>query len=243
MTIDENSYLRLPPKKLNAKQTSIFNAITYSIDICDLSYNRLYSKLSIFEDKLHYDKTLYSEIFCDAWSIINSSTIFLNLISRHFNEADNSTLIEIKKAKKIRNTNQHLDERVEEVFMLKNLPIYGSLSWRHNLPNSNLCNLNILSAGSFTHHDGLKISISPGKSSGKEIENIMLNSIERKGNNFDVLSVCLDKLIEELREFILRLESVFTKQIESKEGKKNVERHGTNMIFSLQGILVNDLET
>ncbi|RXR17348.1 hypothetical protein EQG63_11205 [Flavobacterium amnicola] len=240
MIISKDSYLRRPPKKLNAKQASTFNAITYSVDICNISYERLHLNLLNIEENLKTKKYIYSEFFLDAWSIINSSTVFLNLITRHFKEIDNSDLIEIKKAKKIRNTNQHLDERVEEVFMLKNLPIYGSLSWRHNLSSPDECNLILLSAGIFTHHDTFDTYLSPGISSGKEIENIMLRSVERKKNDFEDLSVCLDKLIEELKVFVLKLEAIFTEQIEREEGTNDVERHGSNIFILFPRVKVTE---
>ena len=218
MIIGENSYLRFPPRKLNAEQTTIFNAITYSVDICDVCYNRLYANLAGLTNNPQPNKLIYAEIFSDAWSIINSSTIFLNLINRYFKQTDNKCLIEIRKAKKLRNSNQHIDERIGEVYSSKNLPIYGSLTWRHNIENSKECMLSLLSAGVFTHHNEYNASITPGKSNGEEVENITFRSIAREKDDFTELEVCVNQLIKELEEYIFRIENSFVIQIENQKG-------------------------
>lgn len=238
MIISEESYLRLPPRKLNAEQTTIFNAITYSVDICDVCYNRLYEKLIGMTTNPKANALFYGEVFSDAWSIINSSTIFFNLITRYFKKTKNGNLVEIRKAKKLRNSHQHIDERIGEVYASKNSPIYGSLAWRHNILDSDECILSILSAGVFTHHDRFEASLTPGESTGEEVENITLRAIVKEKNQFIEIGVCLNRLMKELQDYILKIEKSFAQQIEALENSKVVERHGSNMLLMFKGIRV-----
>ena len=235
MIISKDSYLRFPPKKLNTQQTTIFNALTYSVDICDLCYQRLYKQLIELSDKPESKDLIYPSVFSDAWSIINNSSIFLNLISRYFKKFGSSNLIEIKKAKKLRNSNQHIDERIAEIYVSKNFPIFGSLSWVKNFQDSNNFILVSLYAGVFTHHNEFETSINPGKASNEEIESIFLNSIIKDKNDFKEISVCLKAIMQELNQYVEMLENDFGQQIEKLEGNTNVQRHNSNMYIALKG--------
>jgi len=137
MIIDNNSHFRFPPKKLKPEQVIVFNAITYSVDICEITYDRLYSELIKFCENPDSQNENYPKIFADVWTIISNATIFMNLIVRYFDLKDDEEMLsEFKKAKKLRNSYQHIDERISEVFTLNDLPLYGSLSWVRNIPDS-----------------------------------------------------------------------------------------------------------
>lgn len=102
--ISEKSFLRFPPKNLNPKQVVIFNAITFSIDICQIAFEELIKELVQFSDSPKSSGNIFPKIFSNVWTIINNSAIFRNLICSHFDILENnSNLEEFNNAKKIRN--------------------------------------------------------------------------------------------------------------------------------------------
>ncbi|MUU79875.1 hypothetical protein [Winogradskyella endarachnes] len=236
MTIDSNSHFRFPPKKLKPEQVIVFNAITYSVDICEITYDRLYNELIKFSENPSSTNENYPKIFADVWTIISNATIFMNLITRHFDlGTEEPMLSELSKAKKLRNSYQHIDERISEVLTLNDLPMYGSLSWMRNIPNSNKFQQFMLYSGVFTNHTqsvGGQM-ISPTMEIGiDEIDEIIFESITKQGRNFPKVTISIKKLISDIRSWIEHFEKQINEQLDS-HGK--MERHNTNLFFQIDG--------
>lgn len=237
MIIDNNSYFRYPPKILKPKQVIVFNAITHSIDICEITFERLNSELIKLSKNPSSDNQNYPKIFGEVWTIINNATIFLNLITRHFNLADNEEqLSELKKAKSLRNSFQHIDERISEVFTLNDMPVYGSISWIRNIPKTNNFQQFILYSGVFTNH---KKSIKghlimPKKEIGThEIEDIIFNFVTKKNKEeYPQVTISIKKLILDIQNWITHFEKQIEEQLEQHVG---MERHDTNLFFHIDG--------
>ncbi len=236
MIIKKESFLRFPPKKLEPKQVIVFNAITYSVDICGLTYERLKTELIHFSNFPKSEKDNYPRIFADVWSIINNSTIFLNLITRHFNiNQKEKALTELNKAKKLRNSYQHIDERISEVLSLNDLPIYGALSWTRNIPNSEKFQQFMLYSGVFTNHKESvrgKMITPKIEIGNEEIEEIIFESISKNGKEFPRLLISINKLMLDIEIWIIHFENQINEQL-AKEGI--LERHNTNMFFQING--------
>lgn len=79
MILSNNSYLRNPPVIIDPKQVVVFDSIRFSLDICDISYSRLKSNLSLLADKVKISQKDYPEIFLDVWSLISNSVIFYKI--------------------------------------------------------------------------------------------------------------------------------------------------------------------
>jgi len=235
MIIDKNSYFRFPPKNLKPEQVIVFNAITYSVDICELTFERLTLELIEFSKSPKSENENFPRIFADTWTIISNATIFLNLITRHFDIYSNlGTLEELNNAKKLRNSYQHIDERITEVLTLNDLPVYGALSWVRNIPETNKIQQFILYSGVFTNHKesiGGQVYSPKKEGNTNEIDGILFESITKIGkNNFPKTSISINKLMLDISRWIEH----FEKQLSEQLGKyAKIERHNTNIFFQL----------
>ena len=237
MTIDNNSNFRFPPKKLKPEQVIVFNAITYSVDICEITYERLQCELIKFSENPVSKNQIYPKIFADVWTIINNASIFYNLIVRHFKiNKEEEQFSELKKAKNLRNSYQHIDERISEVLTLNDLPMYGSLSWIRNIPETNKIQQFILYSGVFTNHKESvkgKMQISKMKIDNDEINNVFFESVIKKNKQeFPQVSISIIKLISDIQNWIIHFEKQIEEQLKDY-GK--MERHKTNLYFELSG--------
>lgn len=237
MTIDNNSYFRFPAKKIKPEQVIVFNAITYSVDICEITFERLNNELIKFSNNASSANENYPKIFADVWTIINNSTIFLNLITRHFDlEDDEEHLLELKKAKRLRNSIQHIDERIAEVLTLNDLPIYGSLSWFRNIPETNKFQQFMLYSGVFTNHKtsiGGQMIMPKMEIGTHEIEDIIFESVTKTNKTeYPQVTVSIKKLILDIQNCIAHFEKQIEEQLE-QYGK--MERHDTNLFFQMNG--------
>lgn len=235
MIIDRESYFRFPPKNLKPEQVIVFNAITFSIDICELTFQRLNVELIEFSKLPKSENENYPRIFADVWTIISNATIFLNLITRYFDVNQNEVVLnELNKAKRLRNSYQHIDERITEILTLNDLPIYGALSWVRNVPNSNKMQQFILYSGVFTNHKesiGGQISTPRKEEKTNEIDGILFESITKSGKNkFPKILISINKLMLDINNLIDHFEKQLTEQLSIND---KIKRHNTNIFFQL----------
>lgn len=241
MILSLNSNLRNPPKIISPKQVLIFNAIRYSIDICEISLRRLITNLEKFQDDSKSDKFDVPSIFLDVWSIINNSVIFKKIICREFNIDENEkSLLEINKAKNLRDSNQHIDERLKEKILTNELPVYGMLCWRTERNEKNIFNVTTLFSGTFTSKEKINMIISNPTEVDKiigKINMIEFRNIVREKKNKEWIyreeSVFLDQIISDIKKWI----DLFDKQInEQLKVYDSVEKHQSDLIFQMGSI-------
>ena len=238
MILSSNSPIRNPPKKLKPKQVVAFNAIRYSIDICEISYKRLISNLTELADKGIIGDFDYPTVFLDVWSIINNSVIFRNVLCRTFNiSTEEPYLCEINKAKFLRNTNQHLDERVEEILSLDDLPVYGTLSWLSLCQHTQSSVLSAIYSGTFTNKKEANFHISNRevKELHNKIQRIEFTGVVREGKkgnySFRVENILINTIMSELKWWIAHIEP----QIEVQgRGHDIDERHSSDLILQVR---------
>lgn len=241
MILPKESYIRYPPTKIHPDQIVVFNAIRYSVDICEISYLRLIENLSMLTDKGKIDNQDFAKIFLDVWSIINNSVIFKKIVCREFGLSGNEIHFkEINKAIKLRDTNQHIDERLSPVFANNDYPIYGSLSWIKLYPNSEFIYSAIFS-GSFTNKESANISISNRNNDELDdvIQKIEFTSIARKGTRqnhiFENESILINQIIKDLIWWISELD----KQLAELNKKAEFsEIHSSDLLIQLKGKII-----
>lgn len=239
MILPMNSYIRNPPKILLPKQVVTFNAIRYSLDICQLSFQRLIKKLSEQTEKKEIEPIDFPEIFSDVWSIINNAQMFGKIICREFDiSKTDPKLTEIIKAIGFRNSNQHFEERISQILSVEDLPIYGSLSWRKNYLETNEIILSTIYSGTFTNKSIVSIPIS----NKSQIENDMViqkiefsNVVREKDKsgkwNFNECKISISRLLSDLKIIVDWLDKGVYEELAKRQ---DLEKHKSDLIFQLK---------
>jgi len=242
MILSQNSFLRSPPTVVLPKQVVTFNAIRYSIDICDISYQRLIENLSQLTDKETINSYDFPIIFLDVWSIVNNSVVFKKIICREFNlKNDEPYFQEINKAKEMRDSNQHIDERLSQVLSKKDFPVYGALSWKKIFPKTANSIISSIHSGTFTNKSsaGVQISNQNKEELNENIQKIELTSVIREGKKgaytFRQEQVLINSIIQELKWWT----NHFDEQIEEQmKGKDISEKHLSDLIIKIPTLRV-----
>jgi len=240
MIIPKKSLLRNPPKLLSPRQVLTFNAMRYSIDICEISLNRLIENLRKFETKIGPNISGFPDIFLDVWSIINNSVIFKNIVCREFElNLSDELFTEINKAKSLRDSNQHIDERLSENIMTNELPVYGLLNWRNETKVENIVNISSIYSGTFTSKKKIEMTISNPKIDrlkGK-IHMIEFRGVIRENKNkkrvFREQSIFIDQIISDLRKWIKSFDFEVNEQLKDYD---TTEKHISDFSILLKGI-------
>lgn len=234
-TISQTSYFRSPPTNLTPEQVLVFNGIRYSLDICDLCYDRM--KKNLFD--LSYSEAnqipSFPSIFSDVWSIINNATIFYNIVTRHFDIKKNDLIFEkIQGIEFLRHSNQHIDERIDEILLERELPIYGSLSWYAQLePNSPEGKIMMINSGTITHRKSTKTDCTnpSDKINDEKINDIKLSMVVKiNKSTFERKIINLNELMKGLGSIIEFFEKQMKRQLEEYEP---LERHISDLIITL----------
>jgi|GEM_PF-1206321 len=235
MIIKSESYFRKPPTILLPRQVVIFDAIRYSIDICDIAFERLKNNLYDFSFSNLRGESVCPMIFADIWMIIDSATVFSNVVSRHFNiEFSDPLFDKIRDVKLFRHSNQHIDERILEVILDKQLPIYGSLSWYAKQdPLSEEGFLLFIHSGTVTHKEKVNNSItSPSAGQNQEkLNNIQFTGIVKKNRSFEAKGISVNELIKGLAEIVDHLELQLIEQLKPHEP---MERHRADLFMHMK---------
>ena len=240
MILPLNSHIRNPPTILLPKQVVSFNAIRYSIDISQISYERLINNLSELTDDGKIEPLMFPEIFLDVWSIINNAQMFGKIICKEFKIPKNHPkLSEINKAINFRNSNQHFEERISQVLSEKDLPIYGFLSWMKNHQKTNEITFSTIYSGTFTNKK--KVSMSISNENHTELNEIIQkiefsNVVREKDRNkswvFNERKISISKLMSDLKDWIDGFNLEINNQIEKMD---NLEKHRSDLIIQMKG--------
>lgn len=234
MTISPTSYLRTPPTKLTPKQVLVFNGIRYSIDICDFAFDRLTENLYKFSFPKDNLIPAFPIIFSDVWTIINNATIFYNIATRLFSiDKDDPIFEKIKGIEFLRHSQQHIDERINEVLLEKELPIYGSLSWYAQMePDSVDGKIITINSGTITHKQSIKSStVNPvGKINDKRINDIDFSMVVMINKQYEVKTIKVNELMSDLGLIISHFEGQLIDQLKEHEP---MERHINDLIITM----------
>lgn len=245
MILSLNSKLRYTPIEIQSDQILTFNAIRYCTDICEVSFLRLVGNLSIITEEGITHCFDSPTIFSDVWSIINNAVIFKKLLCRELKvPVNNERFKEINKAIDLRNTNQHMDERLSEVFADSNYPIYGSLSWRKETDDNGFI-ISSLHSGTFTNKKEITTTISNTDDIEFDeiIQRIEFTGIIKEGTKGNYMyreeKISVTKIISELFWWINQLDNDLNKLGD----KVNfTEVHKNDIIFQLKGYYIDQTD-
>lgn len=241
MILPLNSYIRNPPVNLSPKQVTAFNAIRYSLDICQIAYERLIDNLSVLTEKGRIEPDDFPRVFLDVWVIINNSQMFGKIVNKEFGyKKETIGLIEINKAKDFRDSNQHLEERISQALSTDDLPIYGYLSWYKSYPGSKKLIISTIYSGVFTNKKivSAKISNIPQNELDDIIQNLEFSNVirirDKKGSwIFEEKSISISKVMFDLKEFITMLDGHVKLQLEAHNSEKI---HQSDLIIQFDAI-------
>ena len=233
-----DSKLRYPLKNLDSRQVLFCNAIRYASDICEISYNRLIKNLSVLAEKGSISSDDFPNIYSDVWSIINNAAVFKKLISREFYPIPvDANFTEIIKAISLRDSNQHLDERLDEIHK-NEFPVYGSISWTKKLLLSKEMIITISYSGTFTNKESINSTVTNENLDelNEVIQKLELTGIIREGRKspytYRKESVYINKILKEMIVWINHLDKIINKQSEFLENK---EPHVSDLFIQFKG--------
>lgn len=210
MIIKSNSFLRRPSTKIHPEQIIIINAIRYSVDICEMAFNRLEKNLYEFQEQ-YYDGNYIALIFSDVWTIINNGAILKKIICNNFNISDSDPIFGIlSKLKGLRDTNQHLEERAFQIFDYPELPpVYGTISWYAKKKENDFEGiLTTIYSGTIFRSINAEMENPAGKENAKIVNDIKFEGIERVGkNNFVKSSIYINHVIDDVKKLFKILKS------------------------------------
>ena len=234
MIIKSNSFLRRPSTKIHPEQIIIINAIRYSVDICEMAFNRLEKNLYEFQ-KQYYDGNYIALIFSDVWTIINNGAILKKIICNNFNISDSDLIFGIlSKLKGLRDTNQHLEERAFQIFDYPELPpVYGTISWYAKKKENDFEGiLTTIYSGTIFRSINAEMENPAGKENAKIVNDIKFEGIERVGkNNFAKSSIYINHVIDDVKKIIQSFEIQFENQFKDIDTS---ERHVSDLILQFK---------
>ncbi|WP_445712849.1 hypothetical protein [Flavobacterium sp.] len=234
MIIKSNSFLRRPSTKIHPEQIIILNAIRYSVDICEMAFNRLEKNLYEFQEQ-YYDGKFMALIFSDVWTIINNGAILKKVICNNFNISNNDPIFGIlSKLKGLRDTNQHIEERAFQSYNYPELPpIYGTISWYAKKKENDFEGiLTTIYSGTIFRNINAEMENPAGKENPKIVNDIKFEGIERVGkSDFVKSTIYINNIIDDIKILIQNFEVQFENQFKDIDMS---ERHISDLIIQFK---------
>lgn len=235
MIIKPSSFFRRPPTVIHPEQIITLNAIRYCVDICEMAFNRLEKNLFEFpQDSISGD--YIALIFSDAWTIINNGAIIKKIIQTNFDIDNNNEIFGcLRKLKGLRDTNQHLEERVKQLINYPKLPpLFGLISWYAKVNKDDRKGiLSTIYSGTVFRSLNASVENPVGKENEKTVNDIKFNGIERIGrtDEFIECSIYINHIIKDIEYLIENFEQQF--QIQFKDIDVS-ERHVSDLIVQFK---------
>lgn len=234
MIINPNSFFRRPSTKIQPEQIIVINAIRYSVDICEMAFNRLEKNLYEFQEQ-YYDGNYIALIFSDVWTIINNGAILKKIICNNFNISDNDPIFGIlNKIKGLRDTNQHIEERAFQIFNYPELPpVYGTISWYAKKKENDFEGIiTTIYSGTIFRSINAEMENPAGKENPKIVNDIKFEGIERVGkSDFVKSTIYINHVIDDIKKLIQNFEEQFENQFKDIDMS---ERHVSDLIIQFK---------
>lgn len=131
--ITSPSALRRIPLHLHSEDKVVLDGIRYALEIADRAYRRLRETLwKVSSDKKSDHVDRYVDLVSDAWTIVDSLNRLQALCRSHCIYLDHDYCRDyvqaLKPIVKLRNTNQHIDGRLQKIVADKE-SAWGAISW------------------------------------------------------------------------------------------------------------------
>jgi hypothetical protein len=226
MIISKESPLRKIPVNLDTRQVFIFEGIRYCADMISLGFQILHNELVTVsaEEKLNdHSCTL---IFKEAWGMIDTTHRLLKLMALCVDseeEGGDTEIVENSPAdhyrflknsiRNARNTFQHLDERIDELLIPMNAPVWGNMSWL-KIENKDLIKSFVLCSGHPREQYESTIINPAGLKFKAAIDRITIEIVQKSAPN-NIMRIELDDLVYRVERLIQSIESQLEAQIKA----------------------------
>lgn len=223
MIINRDSILYNLPGQLLRKDLFILDSLRFTLELIDQNYSLFIKELNNLSvnhgiKNNEYRKNLIP-VFNYCWSIIDNSQRFIKLYKLLPSKNNHALIKEISKITPLRNTFQHMDERIDECLLEYDVPFYGALSWEVNLGVKDTMHKFFAISGLFLPSIDKDYRVEKKNIPKNEIQKITLQTFIRKGtkSNYEFVKKEID-----ISEFYLDLKNVV------KEFESNLETQFKN---------------
>lgn len=223
MLIGKDSILNKIPPNLEQRQIFLLEGIRYCGNSIFISFLTLKKELEYVSNNSLRSQSC-SIIFKEAWSQIDSTHRLTNLLSALYSydpeneKASGDDFEYLLQVKPFRHTFQHLDERIDELLLELNAPVWGNISWA-NFLNKEQCKAFVLSAGHPRNNFESRIVNPAGQTIQGPIDLITIEAVQ-KDINEKIARINLSELYRRTEKVIKKIEEQTEEQISEykKEG-------------------------
>lgn len=215
MLIAKDSLINSLPKGLEPRLVLLLDGIRTCVHIINDSTSQLYTLL--YQASFEANKPENHRSFVCFWTIIDNSYRLHKLLcaiqeSIGF-KINSSALAVLKSTDRFRHTFQHMDDRIEEIFVNKKYPLFGELSWiARDSVTAKEGFMYCMMCGYYPYSEQ---AFNPVNPAGVELRNridlITLNSAGRSGNDFGSIQITLDSIISSITNCLIDIESFLSR--------------------------------
>lgn len=218
MITKESSFFKLP-KNLNEKQIFLIEGIRLCFNSISLSHKTLFNEL-VYISNNNLRKESHTLIFKEAWQQIDISHRLYNLLLS-FGFHTTNDLVFLKQVKSLRNTFQHIDERIDEFLSEVSAPLWGNITWVRVNDESSMSSINsyVLTAGHARHNSSVTLINPAGKIFREKLDFITLESVQKNAAD-KIVTIDLSTLFRTTENLIKELEIELAKQMDDQYGDK-----------------------
>lgn len=208
--LSEKSPFKMLPLEMDEYERLIFDAIRITFEMIEGEYEVLYNKLEqLSQEHTVIEKT--SQIFAHAWAIIDHSSRLIKLFQKLTSESNHKVLDPIFPVNALRNTIQHLHERIDESMLENRSPFYGILVWHHKNLETGKLTPKILYSG-INYGSKVTFTIPDVSNSDCEVNGISLQTVDKK----KIISMDISDLFHKIHSICIANENKLGKFFESK---------------------------
>ncbi len=195
--LSENSPFKMLPIEMDNYQRLIFDSIRITFEIIENDYEQLYIKLSHLSQENNIKENT-SQIFGYAWAIIDNTSRLIKLFQKLPSESNHEILNSIIPVNVVRNTIQHLHERIDESMIENKSPFYGILVWHHKNPETEELTPKILYSG-INYGSQITFTIPDISTTQEEINSVSLQTVDKK----KIISINLSELFQNIQSICI----------------------------------------
>lgn len=224
MLLAKDSILYNLPLELDEKQLLIIDTLRVTCELIDYNYEVLLNAIDTVSKKHSekYDKPKQINILTNSiWSIIDHIQRLVKIYKLLPSDNNYQFHKDIVYISKIRNTYQHLNDRIKECLFEKNMPFYGIISWETDSDEKNQMIKFFVFIGLITNHKQIDVKATKSDVFVNKYERVSIetyiNNATIKNPIFIRKEFLIKSLIDDTRKVMENLDKILLKTI--KENK------------------------